>query len=380
VTRATAVLLLVMGLLGGADAAARERCTRTLRPGADAGAAVERARAGAVICLRAGRYPRIEVEDAHKARYVTVRSLRDRGATVAGVELRDASRVRIERLDLTDPLLVLESAHHLQIVRNEVGHTDTGMYFYGWSGNRVEHVRIAGNHIHDIDYDGEQGPGNGYGIDMVGNTGHFVIRGNRIARVAEDYIQLGGGSHFTVDRNTILGPSLRHRHPDAHADLWQIFGGGSDIAFTNNVIRRAGTNTGLLFQTGQFRNVRVTNNLFDHDSDGHSVQIYNATGLVFRHNTVVGSRWGVIFRDHRGEHGTSAGSGYRVERNIFEARDAPDVGTEGDAFRWGVYDYNVTLDGSASGRHSVRRWRPRWHDTTWYRPRGLPFRAGYRRP
>ncbi|HUC07031.1 MAG TPA: hypothetical protein VMR96_02995, partial [Solirubrobacterales bacterium] len=183
--------------------------------------------------------------------------------------------------------------------------------------------------------------------------------------------------HWVVDRNTFLGPSLLGDHED-HQDLWQIFGGGRDVTFTNNVARNTGTQESLLFQEGTFRKVVVENNLFDHDSRGYTCQIYQSSGLVFAHNTIVGSRWGCLFRD---EASSPAGSRYRVHHNVFaETRDGGDVSTEGRADGWGLYDYNVSSDSSAGGPHSLRRWSPRWQGTTTYAPLGLPFAAGYEAP
>ncbi len=169
-------------------------------------------------------------------------------------------------------------------------------------------------------------------------------------------------------------------HPLEHQDLWQIYGGGSDIAFTNNVARGTGTAQSLLFQLAypgsHFSNVTVANNLFDHETQGYSCQIFQSAGLTFRANTVVGSRYGCLFRD---DPGYPAGSGYEVDHNIFgAATGSADVGVEGRAAQWGRFDHNVSLDGSATGSGSVRHWDPRWENMHDYVPLGLPFAAGYR--
>jgi hypothetical protein len=244
-------------------------------------------------------------------------------------------------------------------------------------GKRVENVLIEGNEIHDIDYAGTQETGYGYGIEGVGDVRNMTIRGNTIKSTASDYIQSATPVHWVVDRNLFLGPSLLGDHED-HQDLWQIFGGGRDIAFTNNIARYTGTQESLLFQEGSFRKVVVRNNLFDHDSRGYTCQIYQSSGLVFTHNTIVGSRWGCLFRD---EKSSPPGSGYRVEDNVFaDTTDGGDVSTEGRADDWGTYDYNVSSDSSAAGPHSLRRWSPRWAGTVTYAPLGLPFAAGYAAP
>ena len=83
-------------------------------------------------------------------------------------------------------------------------------------------------------------------------------------------------------------------------------------------MRNTETNAGsLLFQEGQMHNVKVDNNLFDHDAEGYSVQIYPVEGLEFAHNTVVDSTWGVYFRTAEPPRDNSYGDNYDVVDNIF---------------------------------------------------------------
>jgi hypothetical protein len=363
---------------GAETSAAQINCSRTLDPGADVAGAIRAAPGGATICLAGGPYGTIEASGVRKSRPVTVRPAPGERAEVDGIDLLDPSGLRFVGLHLSDGVSVSPSAHNLQFLDNEITGSN-GIYLFGdyRIGKRVENVLIEGNKIHDIDYSGTQEAGYGYGIEGVGAVHRMTIRDNTIQSPASDYIQSATPVHWVVDRNTFLGPSLLGSHED-HQDLWQIFGGGRDLRFTNNVARNTGTQESLLFQEGAFRKVVVENNLFDHDSRGYTCQIYQSSGLVFRRNTVVGSRWGCLFRDLAS---SPPGSDYRVERNVFaETGDGPDVSTEGRADSWGNYDYNVSGDGSASGRNSLRRWQPSWVDTISYEPRRLPFAAGYEAP
>ena len=354
------------------------QCTKTLNAGSNVSSAISAARGGSTICLKGGSYDAIEAVGVKKSAPVTVRSAPGARAKLGGIDLIDPSGLRFVALDLTDGVSVSPSASNIQFVGNEISGRN-GIYMFGdyRIGKQVDNVLIEGNYIHDIDYSGSQETGYGYGIEGVGDARHVTVRGNTIKSTASDYIQSATPVHWVVDRNTFLGPSLLGSHED-HQDLWQIFGGGRDIAFTNNVARHTGTQESLLFQEGAFRKVVVRNNLFDHDSRGYTCQIYQSDGLVFSHNTIVGSRWGCLFRD---EAGSPPGSGYRIENNVFaETSDAGDVSTEGRAASWGTYDYNVSSDSSASGRHSLRHWSPRWSGTATYAPLGLPFAAGYEAP
>jgi parallel beta helix pectate lyase-like protein len=364
--------------LSPADAkssASDARCTRTLDGGSNISSAISVARGGATICLRGGAYATIEATKVKKSPPVTIRSVPGDRATVKGVDLIDPSGLRFVALDLTDGISVSPSASNIRFVNNDITGRN-GIYMFGdyRIGKQIDNVLIEGNNIHDLDYSGSQETGYGYGIEGVGDVRNMTIRGNTIKSPASDYIQSATPVHWVVDHNTFLGPSLLGDHED-HQDLWQIFGGGRDVAFTNNVARYTGTQESLLFQEGAFRKVVVKNNLFDHDSRGYTCQIYQSNGLVFSHNTIVGSRWGCLFRD---EASGPPGSRYRVENNVFaETRDGGDVSTEGRADGWGTYDYNVSSDNSAGGSHSLRRWSPRWAGTVTYAPLGLPFSAGY---
>jgi hypothetical protein len=351
-------------------------CATTLSPGANVADAVARAAGGSVICLEPGSYGRAMIDDVHKSPPVSLRSATIDQATVNGLTLSDVSGLSFVALNLVGGNTVSPSGSDLQFRRNDITGV-AGIYLFGDSriGESVSDVVIEGNNIHDIQYSGHQETGYGYGIEGVGEVRGMTIRNNTIKSPASDYIQAASPIDWVIDHNTFLGPSLLGDHED-HQDLWQVFGGGEELAFTNNVARDTETQESLLFQEGRFRDVAIENNLFDHDSLGYTCQLYQSTGLIFRGNTIVGSHWGCLFRDLAT---SSRGSEYEVDHNVFAGTEASvDVSTEGRADQWGVYDYNVSSDASAKGSHSVRNWKPLWVDTLSYVPLGISFAAGYR--
>jgi Bacterial TSP3 repeat len=354
---------------GGGD------CTQTLASG-NLSSAISNAAAGAVICLNGGSWS-VSLSQVSKSNYVTVQSSSGKTASLGYSIINKSKYIRFQGLKFTGGIEMIGSTNHIEFRDNEfTGEFGIRANGEGASaGTEVTDVVIDGNNIHDIDYTGTQGSAGGYGITLVNGVERFTITDNTIKSVAADYIQSASPSDFTVDHNTFLGPSLVGNHPQEHQDLWQIFGGGDNITFTNNVARNTGTHESLLFQEGSFSNVVIENNLFDHDSRGYTCQLYQSKGLIFRYNTIVGSRWGCLFRDLAS---SSPGSGYQVDHNIFADTESDvDVSTEGRAGSWGTYDYNVSSDGSANGSHSVRNWSPSWVDTVNYSPKGLPFNAGY---
>ncbi|HEX4752867.1 MAG TPA: hypothetical protein VH268_08205 [Solirubrobacterales bacterium] len=351
------------------------KCDRTLSSGSDIAQAIRAAPAESTICLRGGSYATIVADGFEKSKPVTVSAVKGAKARVDGIELEDVSGVRFVGLHLTEGVSVSPSGANLAFVDNHItGHR--GIYLFGdyRSGHRISHVLIEGNVIKHIDYTGHQETGYGYGIEGVGDVRHVVVAHNTIQSTGSDYMQSASPVDWMVDHNTFLGPSLLGSHED-HQDLWQIFGGGTDVTFADNVARDTETEESLLFQEGKFTHVVVRNNLFVHDSRGYTCQIYQSSGLVFRRNTIVGSRWGCLFRDLSS---APPGGGYNVSRNIFVlTRDGPGISTEGRAGSWGTYAENVSDDGSARGNGSIPHWHPRWYNLHDYRPRGLPFAAGY---
>ncbi|HEV7615137.1 MAG TPA: right-handed parallel beta-helix repeat-containing protein [Solirubrobacterales bacterium] len=351
-------------------------CTQTLASGASLSNAVGAAAAGAVICLGNGAYS-VNATKANKSGMVTIRAAAGASPTLGYSLLNQATNLRFEGLKFTGGIEALGPASKLQFIDNEF----TGPFGFhangqdNSAGTSVTDVLIEGNNLHNLDYTGNQGTANGYGITASNGVARFTIRDNTIKSPASDYIQFASPETAVIDHNTFLGPSLLGSHQD-HQDLVQIFGGGQNITFTNNVARNTETQESLLFQEGAFSNVVVENNLFDHDSRGYTCQIYQSKGLVFRNNTVVGSHWGCLFRDLAS---SAAGSGYQVDHNVFtNTAEGSAISTEGRAGGWGTYDYNVSDDASASGSHSVKNWKPSWNNTTDYTPVGLSFSAGYR--
>jgi hypothetical protein len=351
-------------------------CTQTLSSGANLSSAVSSAAGGAVICLGSGSYS-VNITKASKASMVTVKPAAGAAPTLSYSMLNQATNLRFQELKFTGGIEALGPASKLQFVDNEfVG--PFGFHANGQAqsnGTQVTDVLFDGNNMHNLDYTGNQGTANGYGITASNGAARFTITNNTIKSPASDYIQFASPETVLIDHNTFLGPSLLGSHQD-HQDLVQIFGGGDNVTFTNNVARNTETQESLLFQEGAFTNVVIENNLFDHDSRGYTCQLYQSKGMIFRDNTVVGSHWGCLFRDLAS---SAAGSGYQIDHNIFtNTAEGSDISTEGRAGGWGTYDYNVSEDGSAGGTHSVRNWSPSWADTSNYIPLGLPFAAGYR--
>lgn len=370
-----------------AQGPSRPLCTITIGPAEDLSSTLAQAQPGAVLCLRDGHYPETAVpaEATDQAgRTITIQPAPHAKPLFTG-ELRfeGAHHIKVDGISFGSGLSFYPEAEDVEVVNNDLTGIG-GIYFDGdeKTNGSCRHVLIENNTIHQIDYTGAQDGYQGYGIKSVGVQSDFTVRHNTIQSVAADYIQTDVAVDWKVEDNTFLGPTLVGTHPQEHQDLWQDYAGGRDMVFRDNVARHTGTSESLLFQltypSDSFHDVTVENNLFDHDSAGFSIQIYQIDGFTFADNTVVGSHFGSVFRN---DDEFPPGSGYKVEHNVFaETTAGNDLGVENGVQNWGSFAYNVTSDNSAFGTHSVPDWKPSWGDETDYPALGLPISAGFKAP
>ncbi len=363
-----------------AAVATSQACTTTLGAGANIASAIAAAPDGGVICLQNGSYPHEVVSSMHTS-YVTVEPAGGATASVAGIQTNGTSFLRLQGLNFTSGVDMRGSADHdIQVLDNDIGNSCFGVAISGNSGP-VNNVLVSGNTIHNLSTANCGGSGYAAAQGVTINWGNNVtISYNTFADIGEHYIQ-GCGSPTTVDHNLFKGPGT----PDsgAHLNIWQIWSGGSDCSFTNNVIQPdAADPISLIFENGPggdgsatMSNITVSNNLFDHDATQEPWQIGAINGLTVTNNTVIGSHYGSVIQSEGG----LAGSNYDIQHNIV-------VGTtDGSDFSYGgcssscTFDYNVSDDSSAAqggSSHYLTRWSPSWNNTTQYLPIGLPFSAG----
>jgi hypothetical protein len=184
----------------------------------------------------------------------------------------------------------------------------------------------------------------------------------------------------------------------SHLNLWQIWGGGENDTFKNNIALGEGgqeaATDGVIFENGagsvecatKMKNSVIENNLFVNAATSYELQIYTTEGATIKNNTVVGSEYGTaLLTEHCG-----AGSNYTMTHNI----DVEDKGpgpelSFGECSEACLFDYNVSQDISASSTYSVVDWAPKWLTTSWdsaseptppsgfYVPTGLSIEAGY---
>jgi hypothetical protein len=394
-------------------AASGGSCTTTVTPSTGAAAIasdIVAAANGATICLAAGSYPAIDVVGAAHTAYVTIRPAAGATAAVAGMEVADSSFLRFEGLHMTEGFNMRDAStsasHDYQFIENTFENDAYGIVLYGGSAP-ISKVLIERNYMRNIDFPGESCSkptyAGGQAVTLFDAEG-VTIADNRFKEVSWHYIQGGsqGPAGVTVEHNLFEGPIQADRLACTHLNVWQIWQGGEDDVFRDNIVRgepgHPAAITPILFETetssgtctGAMSKSTVSNNLFVDDAAAYSIQVMTTQGLTVTHNTVVGSSYGTIVYK---EEACPNGSDYDVSNNIDVANSAGTDLSLGGCEGACTFEYNVSEDASAERapetQHFLSDWNPSWITTSWnpeteptppagyYIPTGLPFAAGY---
>jgi len=277
----------------------------------------------------------------------------------------------------------------------------------------IKRVLIEGNVMHRVHLEKPESGGKcsaGYaeGQDVTLYDAEGVtIAHNVFDEAAWHYIQGGseGPEGVDVEHNLFEGHVMMNC---SHLNLWQIWGGGENDTFKDNIALGEGTGErnglseeaatdGVIFENGagsvecgvKMKNTVIEGNLFVDAATSYELQIYTTQNATIKNNTVVGSEWGTaLLTEHCG-----AGSNYTMSHNI----DVQDQGN-GNDFNFGectgscLFDYDISEDTSASesgSSHHLTGWTPKWGTTSWnpatepqppsgyYIPTSTPFEAGY---
>jgi hypothetical protein len=197
-----------------------------------------------------------------------------------------------------------------------------------------------------------------------------------------------------VEHNLFEGPDLERC---AHLNAWQIWQGGENDTFKDNIVRGASPSDPasvipLIFENGAgskecsvtMKNAVIENNLFVNPSTSNIMQIGQVEGLTIKNNT------GVRF-----ETGLKMLSGCGKSTKVTETHNIMVEGQNPGAEKAGfvafecsgecLFDSNVSSDASAEGNGATQfltGWKPSWEGTEYgkpgyYIPQGLAFKAGY---
>lgn len=367
-------------------------CNVTLSPGANVASAIQSTPNGEAICLSTGTYPEININGANHASYVTIEPAPQASPTVQGIQISNSSFLRFQQLSLTAGINMIKTGSNFQFLDNNIGPATYGIALDG-SPNPTTNVAIQGNSIHDLDFSGSSaGYAGGQGVTLY-DGGDVVVNYNTFWANSWHYIQCGGCDGLTVDHNLFRCPC--NEHSGAHLNILQIWQGGANDSFTNNIVNGQGGPTEIcggciLLENGaggqtcsdRFTNPNVSNNLFIDPGGSLPVQVNLNDGGVFENNTIVGGQYGTAFGN-----GASPACANGTDTNMTVSHNIEVGDTSSGSNLWMgncsgscVFDYNVTGDTSAhadGSTHYVTNWKGSWVAGSTYQPSGLPFAAGY---
>ena len=309
---------------------------------------------GAVVRVRRGTYPGAAFNGIRRPGWVTFEPMAHESVTLKNIDFRDSSHIRLEGFRVRPDHGAVNG-----IVLSDAIELARGDFAGGGILVRASRdVSIRDNRIHDITQEGSDSY-SGYGIianglwapgDPHNGLDGLRIVGNRILRVPQDGIQLGGEPanmrDITIARNEI-GYVNASRAPGAgnHSDGIQAMG-ARGLRLLGNFVHNA--DECVLIKDDVSTGVAMENNVFvgSGPGHGHCVQVYDAPGAKIVNNTFwqESDDWprALIV----GSGGLSSPAGSIIRNNIIDKYDLKDAA--------GVdQDYNLIGDGPRRGRHDL---------------------------
>jgi len=345
-------------------------CDRTVGDSGQVRSAVQSASPGKTVCLKAGSYGTIDLRNIDKPadNRVVFRGVGKRKTQITGLRWAGSSGLLIENLRSTGTVDGADQYPSDHLTFRYMNVSSRGDAFRGigaWDNSGQRQIVIERSFIHDA---GE------YAIRAQGNAPDWTIRKNRIERVREDFIQTGQPSGWVVDHN-VMGPGdfSRPQNYGGHPDLWQSLDSGSDLRFTNNLVKNTNQSLGFIYGAitdyDGYDHVVVRNNVFYRVvyGVGENCQFSPGNGYVFEQNTLIdsrGCRWGGGEGDPWPD-----GRNYSIKRNVLSGSSFLSCSDTRSSNSCRAFE-----QGSAN---NVRGF-DKWANKCFFKPKGLPKDVGAR--
>ena len=240
---------------------------------------------GSRVLVGPGRYPALEVDgDGQESAPVAFEAQFSgtRRPELAGVNLNRVQRVSFSGFRFTENAEIFNSSR-IALTGNDFATAAIGVK----SSRRVS---VVGNRVHDI-----RGSTRAFlalgSADSSAPIEDLVVRDNRFEDIDHDAIAVyNANRHVLIEGNRIAHVRQPRNFP-YHSDGIQLMG-GTDVTVRGNVI--SDVTQGILVKDGDpSRRLTIERNLVTKVA-GAGLQIFNAPRSVVDHNTVWGTRYGVI--------------------------------------------------------------------------------------
>lgn len=327
------LFLLLILILGSFRISFAAGCDQTLGPGANVRSAIASAAGGSNVCLNAGSYGNVTIDNIVKPSEVTVQSTSGNTATIKLIVLR-SERLKFQNLTISG-MEIHNQAKNITVS----GSTFKGQLLMNLGGNGGSNygnanILIDGNSFDNISvcsncYEGRVqiisslpsgvtisnnhfgGPGESDGIQNSAN-GVVIGPGNVFDGIKQgsygrhvDTIQGYGQSHTTITGNYFVNNDIQIMMPD----------GGNTEIITNNVFIASPGNNGI--QLGTHTNDSFIHNTVKNITVNMDKKVENSTpskNVAARNNVMISSEFKTLDSG-----GNAACSNCTFEHNLFNS-------------------------------------------------------------
>ena len=292
--------------------------------------ALSAAPARSVVYLRAGTYPRLDLEGAPRKTGLTVRSYPGERVTVEGALIGKERNIRLERLRITRGVVIGPGARNITIRKNRLD--PAGILIEEGSAR----VLVRDNYVKNPE---------GSGVHFSATPGEPPIRHVRIRNNHFDNIGVVGvnARHFRnllIDANEFEG--IHSWDGVVHPDVIRTYDGGTKLVVRRNFIHDNAAQ-GFFIKDGTVHNVLFENNVIVRMKGAfQAVNIYDVERIKLLNNTILDT---AVFQGEA--------TGVVLKNNIFNV-----LAVTSDDTTFAYNDHNMAMKdsfGLPQGAHDVLR-------------------------
>ena len=130
----------------------RPACTKTLSSSSGLASALSSASAGSAVCLSAGNYSTLTLENINPAGNVTLEPAEGASVTIAGINVKLDSNLTIRGFHFSHGVYVTEGASHVTFEENLTSNTECGYFIYGSEGHEVSYMQLLDNTMEYLNF------------------------------------------------------------------------------------------------------------------------------------------------------------------------------------------------------------------------------------
>jgi len=394
-------------------------CTKEVEPGLGAATIaqdIETLANGQTLCFASGKYREIiEVNkgSAERTAYATLRPAAGAKPELYYLILNEASYLQVKKLKFEGELAAVKKgteegkeqqggvvemfgAENIELLEDTWENMSTGVDMREHTPASKK-ITLENDYMYHAEFGEVKNEASGENAPFGCNTG--LARGEDVVMNNSEEVNIKHSTFFLTDGHYTQGGSKVAMEHDLfegyvpyecqHVNVWQVFTGGEDLTFSNNIVFGKGHGGGvgphgtgselaaaadLEFQNGgnssdcsvKMMSLMMENNVFV-NGGSQAFQTQGTEGQTVKHNTVAGTG---LYAYSLGGYACTP-TNLTVEQNIGVESVAGStnfsVNGAGAGFKC---NKNVSDDETANGVQGCgseykRKWKPEWEETSW---------------